>query len=46
VGSYRLGLGVSDVPEHPSLSYADAADFMLRELSETAHRRLTLDVFN
>jgi hypothetical protein len=44
-GPYRLGFGWADVPETPRISYADAAGFMLRQLTDTAYSRTTVDLF-
>jgi putative NADH-flavin reductase len=44
-GTYRLGLGAADVPANARISYADVADFMLRQLTDATHRRSTVGLF-
>ncbi len=44
-GSYRVGFGAADVADNPRISYADAAGFMLRQLTETVYLRTTVDLF-
>jgi putative NADH-flavin reductase len=43
--SYRLTLGDADVPPDPHISYADAADYMLRQLTDATYVRATVGVF-
>jgi putative NADH-flavin reductase len=43
--SYRLTLGDSGLPADPLISYADAADFMLRQLTDGTYVRATVGVF-
>jgi putative NADH-flavin reductase len=44
-GTYRVGFGVEDVPADARISYADAADFMLRQLTDATYRRSTVGLF-
>jgi putative NADH-flavin reductase len=44
-GIYRLGFGVADVPADARISYADAADFMLRQLADATYLRSTVGLF-
>jgi putative NADH-flavin reductase len=44
-GAYRLALGAADVPADATISYADAADFMLRQLTDATYLRSTVGVF-
>jgi putative NADH-flavin reductase len=44
-GTYRLGFGVADVPADAKISYADAAVFMLRQVTDAAYVRATVGVF-
>jgi putative NADH-flavin reductase len=44
-GAYRVGFGADGVPADASVSYADAADFMLRQLTDATYRRSTVGLF-
>ncbi len=44
-GRYRVGVGVADVPLDAHVSYADAADFMLAELTRRDRLNATVNVF-
>jgi putative NADH-flavin reductase len=44
-GDYRLGLGAADAPADTTISYADVADFMLRQLTDATYRRSTVGLF-
>ena len=44
-GIYRLGFGVADVPAEARISYADAAEFMLRQLTDATYLRSTVGLF-
>jgi putative NADH-flavin reductase len=44
-GQYRTGVGTSGVPPRPKISRADVAEFMLRQLTDTAHLQRTVEVF-
>lgn len=43
--NYRLSLGDVDVPADPRVSYADAADLMLRQLTDSTYLRSTVGLF-
>ncbi len=45
MGNYRLGFGAADVPAEAKISYADVADFMLRQLTDATYRRSTVGLF-
>ena len=43
--SYRLTLGDAGLPADPRISYADAADFMVRQLTDGTYVRGTVGLF-
>ena len=44
-GNYRLTLGDAGVPADARASYADAADFMLRQVTDVTYLRATVGLF-
>jgi putative NADH-flavin reductase len=44
-GRYRLGFGAADIPPDASISYADTAGFMLRQVTARDHLRATVGLF-
>jgi putative NADH-flavin reductase len=44
-GNWRLSLGDADVPADARVSYADAADFMLRQVTDVTYLRATVGLF-
>jgi len=45
-GHCRVGFGAADVPLDARISYADAADFMLAQITSPAYTCTTVDVFS
>ncbi len=44
-GRYRVGFGAADIPPDAKISYADAAGFILRELTDARYVRATIGLF-
>jgi putative NADH-flavin reductase len=44
-GRYRVGFGAADIPSDATISYGDAAAFVLRELSDAHYVRATVGLF-